>query len=69
MYTHTHAHFEILETKQKQLIERHSTTKWTFHALCDTIMKLSTQIVVLVITSFWYRAIADLTSGDLYSHF
>ena len=38
-------------------------------ALFDTRIKFSTQIVFLVTSVFWYSAIPDLTSGNLYSHF
>ena len=38
-------------------------------ALFDTSMKLSTRIVFPVTLNFWYSASADLTFGDLCSHF
>ena len=41
------------------VVEWNSTKKWAFHVLCDIIMKLSTQMVLLVITIFRYRAITD----------
>ena len=34
------------------VVEQHSTKKWAFHALSDTIMKVSTQIVLLVTCFF-----------------